>query len=206
MNVILKQPQLYRFLSYCNESDLDKEVLDCGAGGDLPPLSLFLEHGYKTYGLEISDDQLHKSNEFSKKHGINLNISKGDMRSLPFEDESLSFIYSYNSIFHMTKKDIETSINEIKRVLKPGGLCCLNFLSINDEWYGDGKELGKNEFLQIERGEEVIHTYYETNEGESHFKDMTILYKEDRVIERLYEGEMIKQAYIDYIVKKEVIK
>ncbi|WP_238905028.1 class I SAM-dependent methyltransferase [Clostridium sp. YIM B02506] len=206
MNVILKQPQLYRFLSYCNESDLDKEVLDCGAGGDLPPLSLFSEHGYKTYGLEISDDQLHKSNEFSKKHGINLNISKGDMRSLPFEDESISFIYSYNSIFHMTKKDIEASINEIKRVLKPGGLCCLNFLSINDEWYGDGKELGKNEFLQIERGEEVIHTYYEVNEGEGHFKDMTILYKEDRVIERLYEGEMIKQAYIDYIVKKEVIE
>lgn len=35
---------------------------------------------------------------------------------------------------------------------------------------------------------------------------MIILYKEDRVIERLYEGEMIKQAYIDYIVKKEVIE
>lgn len=205
MNIILRQPQLYRFLSYCNESDLEKSILDCGAGGDLPPLSLFLEYGYKTYGLEISDSQLSKANEFSEKHRIDLNISKGDMRSLPFEDELISFIYSYNSIFHMTKKDIEKSINEIKRVLKPGGLCCLNFLSLNDEWYGEGKELGKNEFLQIERGEEVIHTYYEINEAENHFKDMTILYKEDRIIERLYEGKMIKQGYIDYIVKKEVI-
>ncbi|MBL4932244.1 class I SAM-dependent methyltransferase [Clostridium paridis] len=202
MKLVLRQPQLYRFLSYCNESNLEKTILDCGAGGDLPPLYLFLEHGYKTYGLEISDSQLNKAKEFSGKNEVKLNISKGDMRSLPFEDESISFIYSYNSIFHMTKKDIEASINEIKRVLKPEGICCLNFLSLNDEWYGEGKELGKNEFLQIERGEEVIHTYYEINEAEKHFEDMEILYKEDRVIERVYEGKMIKQGYIDYIAKK----
>ena len=124
------------------------------------------------------------------------------MRKLSFEDQSISYIYSYNSIFHMTKDDIIESVNEIKRVLKPGGICCVNFLSVNDAWYGEGKELGQNEFLQVERGEKVIHTYYGANEAEAHFKDMKILFKENRIIERIYEGEKIKQGYIDYIVQK----
>lgn len=202
MKTLFKQIQLYRFLNYCDESNLEKTVLDCGAGGNCPPLAIFLEHGYKTYGIEISDSQIEKAKKFSEQYGLELNISKGDMRELPFEDNSISYIYSYNSIFHMTKKDIAKSINEIKRVLRPEGICCLNFLSVNDECYGEGKELGENEFLQVERGENVIHTYYNIDEAEEHFRDMKILFKENRVLEWICEGEKIKQGYIDYIVKK----
>jgi ubiquinone/menaquinone biosynthesis C-methylase UbiE len=202
MKTLFKQIQLYRFLNYCDESNLEKTVLDCGAGGNCPPLAIFLEHGYRTYGIEISDSQIEKAKKFSEQYGLELNISKGDMRKLPFADESISFIYSYNSIFHMTKKDIAKSISEIKRVLKPEGICCLNFLSVSDECYGEGKELGENEFLQVERGENVIHTYYNIDEAEKHFRDMKILFKENRVLEWMCEGEKIKQGYIDYIVKK----
>ena len=102
----------------------------------------------------------------------------------------------------MTKKDITKSVNEIKRILKPGGISCINFLSLHDGWCGEGEELGENEFLQIKRGEKVIHTYYDIDEAEKHFEDMKILFKENRIIERVYEGEKIKQGYIDYIVQK----
>ena len=202
MKFLIKQPQLYRFLNYCNEYNLEKNILDCGAGGDCPPLAIFPEFGYKIYGIEISDSQIEKAKIFSEKFALELNISKGDIRELLFEDESISYIYSYNSIFHMTKKDITKSVNEIKRVLKPGGLCCINFLSLQDSGHGEGDELGENEFLQIERGEQVIHTYYDINEAELHFKDMKILFKENRILERIYEGQKIKQGYIDYIIQK----
>lgn len=115
-----------------------------GAGGDCPPLALFSEYGYKTQGIEISDSQLEKAKVFSEQYGIDLNISKGDMRKLTFKDESISYIYSYNSIFHMTKNDIIESVNEIKRVLRLGGICCVNFLSVHDAWYGEGEKLGEN--------------------------------------------------------------
>ena len=202
MKPLIKQIQLYRFLNYCNECDLEKTILDCGAGGDCPPLALFSEYGYKTYGIEISDSQIEKAKVFSNQYGIELNISKGDMRKLSFEDQSISYIYSYNSIFHMTKDDIIESVNEIKRVLKPGGICCINFLSLQDGCYGEGEELGKNEFLQIEREEKVIHTYYDTDEAELHFEDMKILFKENRTLERIYDGQKVKQGYIDYIIQK----
>ncbi|MDR3598634.1 class I SAM-dependent methyltransferase [Clostridium sp.] len=202
MNLVFRQTQLYKFLSYCNQSDLEKIVLDCGAGGNCPPLALFSEFGYKTYGIELSDSQIEKAQTFSKEHNVELNISKGDITSLTFEDEFISFIYSYNTIFHMEKADIAKAVDEIKRVLKPGGICFINFLSISDEEYGHGEKVGEGEFLQEEDGQKVVHTYYDIEEGEAHFKDMHILFKENRVLERIFEGKKIKQGYIDYIVQK----
>lgn len=202
MKLIFRQTQLYKFLNYCNEINLEKNVLDCGAGGNCPPLALFLECGYKTYGIEISDSQIEKAKTFSKEHNVELNISKGDVRNLPFEDGSISYIYSYNTIFHMKKKDIAKAIDEIKRVLKPGGICFINFLSVNDYNYGQGEKVGEGEFLESEDDEMIIHTYYDIEEAEMHFKDMKILLKENRVLERIYKGEKIKQGYIDYIVQK----
>jgi ubiquinone/menaquinone biosynthesis C-methylase UbiE len=202
MKFIFRQTQLYKFLNYCSELNLEKSVLDCGAGGNCPPLALFSQCGYKTYGIEISNSQIEMANTFSKEHNVDLNISKGDIRQLPFEDESISYIYSYNTIFHMKKEDIAKAVDEIKRVLKPGGLCFINFLSVNDCGYGQGEKVGEGEFLQNERNEKVIHTYYDIEEAEKHFKDMKILFKENRILERIYEGEKIKQGYIDYIVQK----
>ncbi len=202
MKVLFRQTQLYKFLNYCNKINLEKNVLDCGAGGNCPPLALFLEHGYKTYGIEISNSQIEKAELFSEKHNVQLNISKGDIRELPFEDESMSYIYSFNSIFHMKKRDISKAVEEIKRVLKPGGICFINFLSVNDCEYGQGEKVGEGEFLQCEGDQKVIHTYYDIEEAETHFKDMKILSKENRILERIYEGEIIKQGFIDYIVQK----
>ncbi|MFT8347937.1 class I SAM-dependent methyltransferase [Clostridium saccharoperbutylacetonicum] len=96
MKLVFRQTQLYKFLNYCNQSDLEKVVLDCGAGGNCPPLALFSDFGYKTYGIELSDSQIEKAKEFSKVNNIDINISKGNMTSLPFDNESISFIYYYN--------------------------------------------------------------------------------------------------------------
>lgn len=54
MNEVFKQIPLYRFIMHCNETKMEKTILDCGAGGDCPPLSLFVEYGYLTYGIEFN--------------------------------------------------------------------------------------------------------------------------------------------------------
>lgn len=202
MDIIFRHTQLYKFLRYCNEEGLEKVILDCGAGGNCPPLALFAANGYKTYGIEFDDGQLNKVDMFAKEHDVELNIAKGDMRTLPFEDGSMDYVYSYNAVFHMNKKDIAKSVDEMKRVLKPGGLCFVNFLTVNDFRYGHGEELEKGEFLQDEDDGTVIHTYYEIDEGDAHFEDMEILVKENRVLERIFEGERIRQGFVDYIVRK----
>jgi ubiquinone/menaquinone biosynthesis C-methylase UbiE len=193
---------LYTFLNYCNSSSLEKEVLDCGAGGDFPKLSMFYEFGYKTKGIEISESQLNKANKYCKENNMELNIINGDMTHIPLDNNSISFIFSYNSIFHLTKKDTLVALKEIERVLKKGGLCYINLLSIEDSGFGEGVEVGKGEFLQSEYDEKVIHSYYEDAEADGVFSELVVMRKEKRIIETLSEGEKYKFAYIDYIVKK----
>lgn len=202
-NKVFKHAPLYRFLAFCNEQKEDgkKRILDCGAGGTIPPLSLFKAYGYETTGIELDESAVIAANNYGKELGQELGIVVGDMTKLDFEDESFDFVYSYNSVFHMRKEHIATSIKEMRRVLKPGGLLFVNFLSVDDFRCGDGPDLGDKEYQQMDDNP-VIHSYYDYDEGEKHFEGMEFIIKERRIIERIYQGERIKQGFIDYIVKK----
>lgn len=202
MPILFRQTQLYTFLKYCCESGLPRAVLDCGAGGNLPPLALFAEHGYKTFGIELDGRALDRAHAFEKEHSMDLGIIHGDMRALPFENEELSHVFSYNSIFHMSKADIRKTIKEMKRVIKPGGLMFVNFTSVNDFRYGQDEKAGEGEFLHPGGGELVLHSYYDEDEADILFEGMEIVHKENRILERIFEGERIRQGYIDYIAKK----
>ena len=202
MEKVFRQIPLYRFLAICNDKCSGKKVLDCGAGGNQPPLSLFSNYGYETYGIENNSSQIDAANNFSKSIGQFLNIIEGDMRSLPYKDSSFDVAYSYNSIFHMRKVDIRKSILEIRRVLKKEGLLFVNFLSIDDSECGSGVAVGENEFEQCEEGT-VIHSYFNDNEADHYFADMSLIHKEKRIVERYFRGELVKQGFIDYIVQEE---
>lgn len=198
MNFILSHPlvrPLYGFLKECNESPLEKEILDCGAGGNKPPLALFYEYGYKTYGIDISDEQIELAHTFSEENNIELNIAKGDIRDIPFDEESFSFVYSINTVCHLSKKDTATALKEIKRVLKPHGLCFVNFVSVDDCWYGRGHEVGKGEFIQEEEWypgiakEGHVCSYYEDEEPDKYFSDFEVIRKEKRINELIIERD-----------------
>lgn len=198
MNFILSHPlvrPLYGFLKECNASPLEKEVLDCGAGGNKPPLALFYEHGYKTYGIDISDEQIELAHRFSKETNMELNITKGDIRCIPFDSESLSFVYSINTLCHLSKKDTVTAMKEIERVLKPNGLCFINFVSVDDVYFGHGHKVGKGEFIQEEDWypgiikEGHVCSYYEDEEPDKYFLHFEIFRKEKRINELIIERD-----------------
>lgn len=200
---VYKQVPLYRFLDFCLQKGAPetKTILDCGAGGSMPPLGLFKSHGFNTTGIELDTKAIHEADLFSKEHGIDLNIQEGDMTALPFADDTFDFVYSYNSIFHMKKVEIAKSIQELKRVLKPGGLMFVNFLSVDDFRCGEGPDLGNHQYEQMD-DEPVIHSYFAHEEGDIYFTEMETLIKEQRIIHRIYEGEMIRQGFVDYILRK----
>jgi len=197
MEVIWATP-LYEYLRQCNSSSLEKKILDCGAGGEEPPLSLFFEWGYKTWGIEIAGEALEKAQRFCREKGMPLNILGGDMRRIPFANESFSFVYSFNAIFFMTKPDIELAMGEIERVLKPEGLCYVNFTSVDDP---DDRPFCKTaparHLLQSER-----FAKHEDKEADVYLKQFEILRKEKRLIDRAFKGRRLKQAYIEYIAQK----
>ena len=202
---MIRAVELYTFLNYCNNSPLEKEVLECGAGisPSLEPLLvLFFDYGYDTHGIEISEERLLNAEEYCEENELDLDIRKGDMRQIPFADESMSFVFSYNTIFHMTKEDIGTAMEEIERVLKPEGLCFVNFLSVDSKTKETGKQLGKGESLEHENEKETEHSYFEDDEPDVYFSGFEVLHKEKRIREWLMDEEKHIRAYIDYIAKK----
>jgi ubiquinone/menaquinone biosynthesis C-methylase UbiE len=197
-NVIWATP-LYEFLRQCNTSPLSKKVLDCGAGGSQPPLSLFYQFGYQTFGVEIAEPALAEAQRFCADHDMSLGIIRGDMRSIPFPENEFSFIYSFNAIDFMTKPDIALAMKEITRVLKCEGLCYVNFLSVDDEetW---------EPFCQTGPALDLLKSkgfaHFEDDEADIYFEAYEILRKEKRIQDKLWEGKLRRRAEIEYITRK----
>jgi len=199
---IIASAPIYTFLSYCNDSPLDKEVLDCGAGGSFPPLALFYEYGYRTHGIDISVRQLEKSRQFCEDKDMELDIAKGDMRDLPFESKSMSFVYSYASICHMTKSDVGVAMQEIARVLKHGGLCFISFCAAPDRCLCGTEPEESGEYPYGEGGETGVHSIFGDTEPDVYFQAFTFLQKEKRQIEHFGEQRENGWAELLYFAKK----
>jgi ubiquinone/menaquinone biosynthesis C-methylase UbiE len=123
-----------------------KRILDCGAGGAVPPLALFHQHGFDCWGIDVAEEPLEKASQFCEEQGIDLNLRQGDMRRLPFDDGSFDYVYEQYSMCHLSKAGTARAVGEMYRVLKSGGLCLLGVIS-TDTWpkslFGEEREPGE---------------------------------------------------------------
>ncbi len=201
---LLYPAPFYNFLSYLSESDVKGQILDCGSGGPSPKQALFVLLGFDAFGIEFSEERLEMAQDYAKQHNLELFMQLGDMRTMPFESNYFGHVYSWNTIFHMNKKDIKKAIGEMIRVLKPEGLCFVNFLSVDSEFYGEGEEENPGEFIQIEGDEKIMHTFFTDEESDGFFDNLEIeiLYKEKRILHKKLKDRVMKDSYINYIVQK----
>lgn len=99
-------------------------VLDVGYGrGE------FLLHcaraGATVSGIDYSEDACRIAREtLSAVSGADIRL--GDCRSLPFADESFDRVFSGDVIEHMTFDDAVKAVQEMKRVLRPGGILLIH--------------------------------------------------------------------------------
>lgn len=165
------------------EAPPGKTILDCGAGGLVPPLILFHQHGYETCGVEISDEQLAQAQEFCDHNQIHLDIRKGDMRALPFEDGVFDYVYEHYSMCHLSKLDTAGAVNQMCRVLKVGGLAFLGVISM-DTWpkqlFGVERD-GPGEYwnTQTDR-DDYFHSMFTDPEADRLVASWEIIAKEKR--------------------------
>ena len=129
------------------------KILDCGAGGPVPPLALFYQHGFEGWGIDTSEVQLDKARQFCQEQGIELHLREGDMRRIPFKDGTFGYVYEHYSMCHLSKRDTALAVSEMHRVLRRGGLCVLGVIS-DDSWPKSilGEELEPGEYWVEEGG------------------------------------------------------
>nr|WP_254869441.1 class I SAM-dependent methyltransferase [Thalassospira lucentensis] len=100
-------------------------ALEIGFGGGrlLNASSRFFNH---VYGVDIHEN-FDKVSEFLASRDVeNFTLLKGDGKTIPLEDNSVDFIYSFIVLQHLPTIDIlESYLHEVKRILKPGKAACL---------------------------------------------------------------------------------
>jgi len=207
-NVILLPNAIpvYGFLSVIDalypprEASQRRRILDCGAGGPVPPLALFHQHGFEAWGIDASDGQLDEARRFCEQRGIELHLRGGDMRQIPFEDGTFDCVFEHFSMCHLSKRDTALAVGEMYRVLKRQGLCFLGVISA-DSWpkrlFGHEKEPGEC-WGEEDGNEPVLHSMYTDEEADELVSAWEIISKEKRVqYLRELADKMSLEAWMD---------
>jgi ubiquinone/menaquinone biosynthesis C-methylase UbiE len=102
------------FLDYIKKGKISS-LLEIGAGTGKDSL-YFKEQGLDTFSTDISPEMV----KLCKEKGLNAKVM--NFANLDFPDNQFDSIWALNCLLHVSKENIKTVLNEIKRVLKPAGL------------------------------------------------------------------------------------
>ncbi len=91
--------------------------LGCGHGADFLPF----RQGFELYGVDFSTEMLKFARKYSKKFSFAVKLTLADVRKLPYPDESFDWAISVATYHHLKGREQQAAINELRRVLKPGG-------------------------------------------------------------------------------------
>jgi len=90
--------------------------LGCGAG----EASVYLaKHGALVTATDISSGMLDVVRRLAAKHGVAVGTKQALSHVIDFPDASFDIVYAANLLHHV---DVDTTIHEAHRVLKPGGI------------------------------------------------------------------------------------
>jgi ubiquinone/menaquinone biosynthesis C-methylase UbiE len=98
----------------------EARVLDVGCGSGWAT-RLLAEYAFagRVAGIDISDEMVMLARESSQSHA-NVDYEVASAEKLPFADSEFTHAFSMESLYYY--RNIAQALNEIHRVLKPGGL------------------------------------------------------------------------------------
>lgn len=97
----------------------DKNILDIGCGSGWIEEMLLLRGAKKVTGIDVSDEVIKKAKRKKLKKTVYLKASAID---LPFRKNTFDTIVSFEVIEHIPTNTEQKMFDEIRRVLKPGGV------------------------------------------------------------------------------------
>ncbi|AMA72437.1 MULTISPECIES: class I SAM-dependent methyltransferase [Aneurinibacillus] len=116
--------------------------LGCGAGHDALRLK---RYDLQVQGLDISEVMLEQAKQ--KVQGVE--FIQGDFRHIPTGSERYDGVWANASLIYLTKEDLHKALDEVYRVLKPGGVFFSSYR------LGEGDVVIDNIFHQLYGEEEI---------------------------------------------------
>jgi ubiquinone/menaquinone biosynthesis C-methylase UbiE len=88
----------------------------CGIGVDSIQLA---KCGFQLTAVDLTESALQVAREFAARRNVTVDFRLGNAERLEFRDGEFDAVYSFGVLHHTP--DIEKSISEVRRVLRPGG-------------------------------------------------------------------------------------
>ena len=157
-----------------------KPILDLGCGGGNDTLYL-ISKGKQV----ISCDQSSSAINNIRKNFPEVYDAKcfNMLDGLPFEDEAFDVVIADLCLHYFLKSDTEKILNDIRRILTPGGQLILRVNSINDVLHGAGQG-PEIEHHVFEMEGKTIKRFFNEEDIRSFFKDFTIEYLKEEIMTR----------------------
>ncbi|NGY82683.1 class I SAM-dependent methyltransferase [Bacillus megaterium] len=172
------QPEL--FLTHVNHN---AAILDYGCGYGRTLLELRSYDYNNLHGVDFSEEMIKRA----KSHNSEIDFQVIQSGKLPFSNDSLDAVLLFAVLTCVHKSEEQNAIlNEIKRVLKPGGIIYINDFLLNSD------ERNK---LRYEKALTKYHTY-----GVFELPDGAILrhHSEERVKEWVDQFETLEYKKVEY--------
>ncbi len=151
--------------------------IGCGTGNILRKLRDYFD---ESIGLDLSDDMLDVAKE-ELDEGRDWRLVRGKVSDLPFPDNYFEAVTAYSVFHHLP--GFEEAIQEISRVLKPGGIFYIDHEPINREEMPVKLYI---KFCEILNGEsrEGLPPYEETDGLDREFCDYQIHHGDNKGLPR----------------------
>jgi tellurite methyltransferase len=134
-------------------------ALDVGAGLGRHALALG-RLGFTVEAIDASEAGIEQIRSAAAIEELPVHARAGRMDELPFGDGSFDLVLSFNVIYHGDKAIAQAAIDEMRRVLKPGGTLMVTMLSKRNAHYGKGEEIAPGTFVVEGAQDDKIHPHF----------------------------------------------
>jgi len=132
--------------------------LGCGAGRHMAYLQA---DGFEVTGSDVAPNGLDVCRRHMSEAGLAARVVRADMTACPFADETFDAGVSTNVLNHNPRALLQKAIDEVHRVLKPGGEFFLTVLNTDDWRCGNGEEVAADSFILAEGPEAgILHHFF----------------------------------------------
>lgn len=136
-------------------------ILDLGCGLGRHAL-YFTQMGFKVTAVDLAKEAIDFNKKLQKEHGVDYLCKQADMMALPFANDAFDRVFSYHVISHQDTAGVQHVVDEITRVLKPGGKVFLTLCS--KEHYAFSEEsfphVDENTVLKTEGAEVNVPHFF----------------------------------------------
>jgi ubiquinone/menaquinone biosynthesis C-methylase UbiE len=156
------------------ESELlrGKHLLEVGCGMGYDSLE-FLRRGVRITAIDLTENAVSFTRRHFEVEGLKAEaVQVGNALALPFADGTFDAVWS-NGVLHATG-DTQRAIDEVRRVLKPGGRAIISHFYRKPSWMWTIHRLGR-EPIEAHEEDPPVNEFYTDEQVLAMFRGFTVL-------------------------------